>query len=267
MKCGNYLKSIVSARRPIIMLVGGLLIILSAADARADRRIFARSYPYMTLPKGGFEIEHYLDVGLKREDNADTERIESKFMPTWTTQVEFEYGITDRLDFGFYSVFQQKPFGDMKFRGVKLRSRYRLLDEGVLPVDPAFYVEVAYYGDEVKFEQIVILARRFGKLETAVNFKFEEKVKYGGPESKFVFEFIPSVGVGYHFTRYLSVSLEYYGKLELEDGESEGYDSFLGPTVSVAGTHFFWTVLFASKLNGIEESAVFQVRSLFGVQF
>ena len=243
-----------------------VVITLIAAEAMGDRRIFARSYPYMTLPAGGFEIEHYLDVGLKRVDDPDTKRIESKFMPSWTTQVEFEYGITDRLDFGFYSVFRQKAFEDFKFRGVKLRSRYRFLDEGVLPVDPAVYVEFAYYGDEVKFEQILIVARRFGKLESSVNFKFEEKIKYGGPETEFVFEFIPSIGIGYHFNNNVSLALEYYGKLEVEDGETEDFDSYLGPTISVAGRHFFWTVLLATKLNGIEDSAECQVRSLFGSQ-
>lgn len=243
-----------------------LAVTLLGVEARGDRRIFARSYPYMTLPEGGFEIEHYLDVGLTRVDDPSTSRIESKFMPSWTTQVEFEYGITDRLDFGFYSVFRQKAFEDFKFRGVKVRSRYRFLDEGVLPVDPAVYMEIAYYGDEVKFEQILIVARRFGKLESSVNFKFEEKIKYGGPETVFVFEFIPSVGIGYHFNNHVSLALEYYGKLEVEHGEAEEFDSYLGPTVSVAGKHFFWTVLLATKLNGIDESAEFQVRSLFGIQ-
>ena len=249
-----------------LALTALLAAFLTSAAAHGDRRIFGRSYSYMTLPAGGFEIEHYLDVGLKRVDNPGTTRIESKFMPSWTTQVEFEYGITDRLDFGFYSVFRQKAFEDFKFRGVKLRSRYRFLDPGVLPVDPAVYVEFAYYGDEVKFEQIIILARRFGKLETAVNFKFEEKIQYGNPETAFVFEFIPSVGVGYHFNNNVSLALEYYGKFEMKDGVAEDFDSYLGPTVSVAGNHFFWTVLLATKLNGVEESAEFQVRSIFGIQ-
>ena len=40
-------------------------VLACAGEARADRRIFAYTYPYMTLPGGSFELEHYLDLGLK----------------------------------------------------------------------------------------------------------------------------------------------------------------------------------------------------------
>ena len=122
--------------------------------ASADRRIFGRTYPYMTLPKGGFETELYLDADIKRTDDPDTWLIENGYRPSWVLQLEFEYGITDRLDFGFYTVFRQKAYKDFELRGVKLRSRYRLFDEGVLPVDLAFYLEVVYYSNEVKLEEI-----------------------------------------------------------------------------------------------------------------
>ena len=234
--------------------------------ASADRRIFGKTYPYMTLPKGGFEIETYIDADLRRVDDPDTWLIENGYRPSWTLQVEFEYGITDRLDFGFYTVFRQKAYDDFEFRGVKLRTRYRLFDEGVLPVDIAPYGEVIYYSNEAKLEEILILSRKFGSLETAVNFKIEQEFKFG-PEMEFKFEFVPSAGVGYHFNKHFSLGIEWYGKLEVEDGEAEEFVNFLGPAISVAGNHFFWTVLFAAQLNELEDGAAFQARSLFGVQF
>ena len=53
----------------IIALAGSLLL---AGPARADRRIFAFTYPYMTLPGGSFEMEHYLDLGLQGWDDPAT---------------------------------------------------------------------------------------------------------------------------------------------------------------------------------------------------
>lgn len=247
------------------ILVFALLLIPSLA--MADRRIFAKTYPYMTLPKGGFEIEHYLDADIRRVDDPDSRLIENGYRPSWTMQVEFEYGITDRLDFGFYTVFRQKAYQDFELRGVKLRSRYRLFDEGELPVDTALYLELVYYGDEVKIEEIIILARKFGSVETAVNFKFEEEFKLKGPETEFEFVFVPSVGVGYHFNHNLSLGLEWYGKLAVEHGEAEDFINYLGPAISVAGDHFFWTVLVAAQLNGVDDGVGIQARSLFGVQF
>ena len=249
---------------PVIL---GLALLLIPSTSSADRRIFAKTYPYMTLPKGGFEIEHYLDADLRRVDDPDTHLIENGYRPSWTMQVEFEYGITDRLDFGFYTVFRQKAYQDFELRGVKLRSRYRLFDEGVLPVDTALYLELVYYGDEVKIEEIIILARKFGSVETAVNFKFEEEFKLKGPETEFEFVFVPSVGVGYHFNPNVSLGLEWYGKLKVEHGEAEDFINYLGPAISVAGNHFFWTVLVAAQLNGVDDGVGIQARSLFGIQF
>jgi hypothetical protein len=53
-----------------------------ASPARADRRIFAFTYPYMTLPKGSFELEHYLDLGLNNWDNPSTPEKDS----SWATR-------------------------------------------------------------------------------------------------------------------------------------------------------------------------------------
>ena len=248
----------------LLLTIATLLIPLTAS---ADRRIFGKTYPYMTLPKGGFEVEHYLDADVRRVDDPDTWLIENGFRPSWTMQVEFEYGITDRLDFGFYTVFRQNAYDDFEFRGVKLRSRYRLFDEGELPVDIALYGEVVYYGHEVKLEEIIILARKFGSVETAVNFKFEQEFKFEGPDTEFEFEFVPSAGVGYHFNNNVSLGLEWYGKLAVEHGEAEEFVNFLGPAVSVAGDHFFWTILLAAQLNELEDGPAFQARSLFGIQF
>jgi hypothetical protein len=144
------------------------------SPARADRRIFAYTYPYMTLPQGSFEMEHYLDLGLRGPtvawDGSLSETAPRDFThPTWLHQVEFEYGITDRLDLGFYNVVEQDPSGAFKFDGVKLRSRYRFGDPGVHFVDTAVYLELVYFGDEIEIEQKLILSKTLGKVEIAFN--------------------------------------------------------------------------------------------------
>ena len=65
--------NLVSARIVGVFAVMGLLLL--AGDARADRRVFGFSYPYQTLPQGGFEIEHYLDAGLDRFDDPSTDTV------------------------------------------------------------------------------------------------------------------------------------------------------------------------------------------------
>lgn len=248
------------------IIAGGLLV---GQEARADRRIFAYSYPYMTLPEGALELEHYLDASWAEKDNPDTADIEDDLVVDWKHQVEFEYAITDRLDFGFYNVFRQKAFDVMKYDGVKVRSRYRFGDPGQFFVDPAIYFEAAYTGTDAKLEQILIFSKQFGKVEAALNLKFEEKFKDTGGANDFVFEFIPSVGVGYHINHNVAVGLEYLAKTEYaEGGEFEFENHYAGPTVSVMGKRFWWTIAFQPQLKfDRDEGALYQARSIFAVLF
>lgn len=242
------------------------VVVGATGRAEADRRIFGYTYPYMTLPQGGFEIEHYLDARFQELDDPGTTAIEDDYEVDWEHQVEAEYGITDHWDFGFYNVFRQKPFSDLSYRGVKLRTRYRFAEEGEWFIDPAVYCEVGYKFDEVELEQRLILGKWIGSVEIALNLKFEEEfVVKGGDEIEFAF--VPSLGVGYHFNENWAIGLEYLGELVLEDGKYEHFAHYVGPTLSLAGNHFWWTIAGqyqVSRLNGEPE---FQLRSLFAVVF
>jgi len=246
-------------------LCAAALITLPGNAARADRRAFPYTYGYMTLPKGGFEIEHYLDAKIARFDNPDTADEEDDVGVDWRHQVELEYGITDRLDFGFYNVFEQKEHGDFKYKGVKLRSRYRFGDPGAWIVDPAVYFEFIVYRDTIKLEEMLIVAKHIGKLELAANIKLEQGWPIEGEDEPFVFEIVPSVGVGYHFTPWLAVGVEYVGKVEIEGGEVS-HAHYAGPSVSLTGKHFYWAVGVHPELGSSSGSRLrFQARSLFGV--
>ncbi len=249
-------------------IFGGTL--LAGQEARADRRIFAYSYPYMTLPEGSMEMEHYLDSKwVATDDPATLDIAEDDLKVEWKHQVEFEYAITDRLDFGFYNVFKQKPYGPMVYDGLKVRSRYRFGDPGQYIVDPSIYFEVAYNGNDVKVEQILIFAKRFGKIETALNLKFEEKIKDVGGADDFLLEFIPSFGVGYHINLNVAIGLEYLAKTEKAEGEDFEFENhYAGPTISVMGKRFWWTIAFQPQLKfDKDEGALYQARSIFAVVF
>jgi hypothetical protein len=238
-----------------------------APAARADRRIFAYTYPYMTLPQGSFELEHYLDLGLRGptvawEGPTTTATQRDWLHPTWQHQVELEYGITDRLDFGFYNVFQQDAAGDLHFEGVKLRSRYRFADPGVLPVDTGVYLEYAYFGEEMEVEQRLILSKVLGPVEIAFNLKLAEELELA--EKEWEYYVVPSLGVGYHLSPMLAMGVEYVARMVIEEGELEHYVHWVGPTLSVASGPFYWTLTGQAQL-GHQSLAGVQIRSLVGI--
>lgn len=56
-------------------------------------------------------------------------------------QIELEVGMTDHFDFSIYQIFSQKPAGQLKHDGFKLRTRYRFGEKGKYILDPLIYPE------------------------------------------------------------------------------------------------------------------------------
>jgi hypothetical protein len=246
------------------IILAALVAAAWPSNARADRRIFAYSYPYMTLPQGTLELEHYLDLGLNNWDNPATPELDRDWShPSWRHMIELEYGITDRLDFGFYNVFHQDPFGSLRFDGIKVRSRYRFADPGVHPVDTSLYAEVTYFGDEVELEQKLILSKILGRFEIVGNATVEEG--YELAEGEWEFMVTPSVGLGYHVAPALAFGVEYVGRAKLAEGEMEYFANYLGPALSVASGPFYWTLGAQWQLGKRSDMPSIQVRSLLGI--
>lgn len=242
-------------------VVTGIALLL-VGEARADRRIFGFTYPYMTMPEGNLEIEHYIDAAFSETDDPSTTEIEDGLEPSWRHQLELEYAITDRLDLGFYNVFRQRAFEPLEYRGVKLRSRYRFGNPGDFFVDPAIYGEMFYFGDEFGFEQILILSRSLNDVEFALNLKFEEEFK--ADEIELVFN--PTFGVGYHFNETFALAAEYFGELVVEDGEVEDMAHMIGPAVSIATGSFWWTVAVRFQVSALAQEPDFVARSIFAIR-
>jgi hypothetical protein len=253
-------------KKRAVFLLSCLALLAAARPARADRRIFAYTYPYMTLPQGSFELEHYLDLGLNNWDNPATPTRERDWThPSWQHQVEFEYGITDRLDFGFYNVFKQDPFGTMRFDGVKMRSRYRFADPGVHPVDIATYLEFSYFGDEIEIEQKLIASKILGRVEISFNGTIEEGLELGPQEWEYLVT--PSLGVGYHLLPGFALTLEYVGRMLIAEEKVAYFASYVGPGLSVAAGPFYWTLAGEWQLGKRSDMPAVQVRSLLGIVF
>jgi hypothetical protein len=138
-------------------------------------------------------------------------------------------------------------------------------DPGAWFVDPAAYLEFVVYRDQIKLEEMLIVAKHIGQLEIATNIKLEQGWPIEGEDEPFVFEIIPSVGVGYHLTPWLTMGVEYVGKVEIEDGEVS-HAHYAGPNLSLTGKRFYWAVGVHPELASSSGNRLrFQARSLFGV--
>ncbi|GAC1352313.1 MAG: hypothetical protein NVS3B20_08960 [Polyangiales bacterium] len=211
---------------------------LVTATASANPRPLPFSYPYETLPQGSAELEQYLDLTpIKKYNDDKSKRL---FDTTYRLQTEFEYGITDRLELGLYLVFQQyaPAQGDpsLKFDGTKQRLRYRIADEGTLPIDLAVYFEVTELHDEFELEEKLIAQKRFGNLKAIANLWVEQEWERGKRVAPL---FNPTLGLAYQIDPKLSIGLEYWARgsfTGLEEGvDPDSVEAFNHSTHHYAG--------------------------------
>jgi len=262
---------------------------LLAPSARATPRPLPFTYPVQTLPQGTLEVEQYVDltpVRVAREEAAGTEAVTSLRS---VLQTELEYGLTDRLELGFYFVFRQaasatSPY--LQFQGLKQRLRYELSERAVWPIEVGLYGEVAEFHDEFEFEEKILLQRRMGAWNFGVNLWVEQEYYFQTGDWRFIYN--PTAGVSYEISPKFSLGAEYWLRGRFDDDDASqpaglpGVNTetpsgstarhYLGPTFMVQSAEYFLSLGAYARMDGLTDEAVvgdawgkLWVRTLIGV--
>jgi hypothetical protein len=276
-----------TATRPLFATTLGLTLAFAGA-ALANPRPLPFTYPYEQLSEGQTEIEAYTDVTPLRVYKDGSDRAKGRqYEPYYKLQTEIEYGVTDRLELGFYQVFVAKPQtgggNSMSFDGLKWRARYRFAEAGEWPVDVAVYLEVAWLHDEIEWEEKIILQKRFGNLKIMGNLWIEQELADYWQRGKRELEFIvnPTLGLTYQVVPVFSPGIEYWarGMLDADEYKSDPVKytnhrltHFVGPAVHLNFGRVWWTVAAYPNLSNAdnphpgEKYGPVWFRSLLGVE-
>lgn len=265
-----------------------------ARSAAANPHPLPFSYPYQTLPAGKIEVEEIADLVPMRvaRERADGTR-DAVTAVRSRLQTEIELGITDRLELGLYFAFRQGATADtpaLRFEGIKQRLRYRIAEEGDLPVDLGVYFEVAEFYNELEFEQKVLVSRRFGYLTAVANLWVEQEYYFQDQDWKLVYN--PTAGVVYELSPSFMLGLEYWvrGRFDADDSAAAGSpdsgssgssgDSpsgarhYAGPTFLLQSGEAWWSTGVYARLDHLGESALAEdpygklwIRTIVGLGF
>jgi len=233
--------------RTFTMYVAFLLVLLFAVVTEADQRNYVWTVEYLTLPKGGAEVEYWF--------TAKTEDIHQAGDTNYEHQIELEYGITDRWDVSLYQMFKQEGKESLRYSGIKLETRYRFGERGQYPVDPLIYIEykLGAAGEENAVEGKLILAKDIGKLNIAYNQILEAELNNGeSPEHEY------AAGISYPLNQSIRVGAE--GK-----GSYTEREHAIGPTISWVSGRFWATMGAVFGLNKRTDDR--QVRFIIGMPF
>jgi hypothetical protein len=190
----------------------------ATAFAQVDNWEF-EVYPAATLPQGMVELESLNSFSAKGHEGEDEEFGSNRM---YRTSFELTYGLTDRIEAAAYLNLAHPNGSSLQYSGSKYRLRGSLFEQGQLPVDLGWYLELEWNQvpqfDEsaLELEFRPILTKQFGRLEIDLNPKFEKPIVVG-PEKNHGFEFGYASGIYYNYWRWMSPGLEFYGGIGLID--------------------------------------------------
>ncbi len=242
--------------KTIFAILGFSGVFLAAQTSMATPRQLPFTYPYETLPEGAVELELYGDMTPNRvlRDAAGDETKGRVYEPRYVLQSEFEYGLTDHTELGFYQVFQAEPQngGDnsLKFDGFKWRVRHRFGEAGKWPVDVAVYVELETMHDEIALEEKLLLSKRWGRFRAMTNLWIEQAIgrPYDAGTKKIDLIVNPTLGAVYELTPRFHPGIEYWMRAYLDTDSDDPIEHqnrrahhFIGPTAHLALGRLWWT--------------------------
>ncbi len=231
----------------MVFLILMMLTSWLTSEAYADRRSYVWTYEYLTMERGEAELESYFT--LSTPDMGDMEG-----NTVTDLQFELEVGMSDRFDFAIYQVFSQYPEESLKYKGYKLRARYRFGEQGQYVLDPLAYVEYKGKPDfsEHGIELKIILAKDIGRFNMALNPILELELN---GETEVEAEY--AIGLNYEILSLLSAGLEFKGS---ESGH------YVGPTIGHGVEQLWMTLGAAFPITDIDEGKPeFQIRLLVGI--
>lgn len=244
---------------PIVLslILAGTAAVTFASTVQANPHALPFTYPYETSVEGALEVEQYVDmtpVRLAREQPDGT--VEGVWGLGSVLQTELEYGLTDRLELGWYFQFKQAAAlgPSLTFDGIKQRLRLRLAEAGEWPVNVALYLETAELHDELELEEKIILTRRFGALNLLTNLWIEQEYVIPTAEVKHIYN--PTAGGYYEITPAFSLGLEYWLRGHFGRKFSEDAKHYLGPTFMVQSERAWLSIGSYFRLDHFSRDAV-----------
>ncbi len=190
----------------------------SAAKAQVDQWEF-EVYPAQTIGQGMIELESLNSFSAQGHDGADQEYGSNRM---YRTSFELTYGLTEKLEAAAYLNLAHPNGAPFQYAGSKYRLRGSLFEQGQLPVDLGWYLELEWHrvpqfdDNQLELELRPIVTKQFGRLEIDLNPKFEKAI-FVGPNKNRGFEFGYVSGIYYNYWRWMSPGLEFYGGIGLID--------------------------------------------------
>lgn len=227
------------------------LILITKQKAHSQDRVFARTYQSNVLTKGNIDIEIWNTYSFGRED----------FYAKQKQRLEFEIGVTDRLQTAFYlnnstntSLQKDSISGNIKTSSSSVSFsnewKYKISDPVANAIGFAAYGELTLHTHEIELEAKLIFDKRLAENLFAINLvaeaefeaefeKEDKKAEFENEKNKFEIDaaYMHLNGKG------LGLGLELQNRNAFVDGDWIYSALYAGPTLSFHSAKNWWLIL------------------------
>ncbi|HXU83511.1 MAG TPA: DUF6662 family protein [Polyangia bacterium] len=230
--------------RPLLTLALLAAAVLPRAAA-ANERHLTYTYETATLPQGAKELEVWTTGRVGRHQD----------FVGFDHRVEFEVGLTNRLQTSFYLNFSAERDGTtssgLAFGGVSSEWKYKITDPVADAIGFAGYGELTAGTDFYELEGKLIFDKVIGKTLLAANIvgAWEKEV---GHEPELELEL--DLAAARFLTQHLSLGLEVRNHNELEEGEEWEHSAlYAGPVLAYTAESWWATLSVLPQLPALKK--------------
>ncbi len=239
-------------------------LIATTLTLSAGQRKFVYSYETTTSPQGSVEIENSVTWKHGKSDGARVNEFSFRH--------ELEFGVTDRLQMGFYladwSYNNSDPEKRARYDHSAIEAIYSLTNPTTDWIGSALYLEVAGRKGSLEVEGKLLLQKNFGPVTVAYNAAIESGWEGTHLDEEKSGEFAETLGVSVELNPHFSVGAEVLHEVDIPNWEkAEDSIVFAGPNASVRSGKFFATAACLFQLTDVEGEPDVQTRLIFGFDF
>lgn len=234
-----------------------IFLFLLTLSLKADERPFPYTYTTDVLKKNSRDFELHTNFRVGRES----------FYSKIENRLEYEVGVTDKLQTAFYLNFQNTTTEnqllntydtEFEFEGISSEWIYQVSNKYTNFMGFAPYVELTLNTREVELETKLLFDKKFGRDFTlALNLNAEYEWGFNPLPEKTEKELGLEVLLGgsYQASKNFSFGFEARNHSEIPDGEGIEHSSlFLGPNLCYRADNWFATITWLHQLPALKKS-------------
>ena len=196
----------------MIFNVGAVVMCLGWVGSVQALNFFElETYPATTEGQGLHEFENLTTFVANGRAKSQDDEDEGRRHRLVRTSLEYNYGLTDKIDAAMYLDFERANGQDPEYAGSRYRFRGALFDKGRFPVDLGWYVEaeVPHKGAaQLELEFRPIVSTDLGRFSFDINPSFELPTI---ADERRTLEFSYAARVVYRLSERLMPAVEFYG--------------------------------------------------------